>query len=179
MSRWGRIARLSFGAILLAGGLWLILSGKSILHLLPLPEMEIGHCRIPGTGAVIRLYEGNLGATTSYWYTVTYQQNYFASEQTIFSSYGEPWYMGMNCQPAEAELIPPSGDFKPYVIPYDVIQGNLVRDPISFHDGNAGKVGPSGPIDRVVKILFGACILPFGFRLLRSRRSSKEYHHRA
>jgi hypothetical protein len=160
----------SISVIFLSAGLFLILSGKNVLHLLPFPEHEIAHCHIPGTNEVIRIYQGNLGETVDYWYVVTYQQTFITSEKTIIESDGGPDFKKVNCLTNTIELIPQYWWGKPYVLQNDLIRSSLIKKPIGFDLGNPSNIAPSTPVGRLLKVLLGAIITLIGVVII--RRSS-------
>jgi hypothetical protein len=172
-----KILRYSLGIIFLISGLFLIISGKNILHLLPLPEQEVAHCHIPSTNEVIRIYQGNLGATVDYWYVVTYQQNFITSEKTILRSYGGPDFMKINCLTDAIELIPQYWWGKPYVLQNELIRSSLIEQPIGFDLGNHSDIAPSSPVGRLLKVLLGTLITLIGVLIIKRIRFQDELVH--
>lgn len=74
-------------ALLVASG-WLLLPSRNA-HGNPDMESLIGSCKT-SEAVTARLYQGNGGATTAYWYTVTLEGDELGREKQIFFSYREP-----------------------------------------------------------------------------------------
>jgi len=83
------------------------------LHGNPSLEHLLAQCAT-FSGDVVRLYEGNGGATTNYWYTVTVTPRSFASERQILFAYGSPVLRGLTCG---AEAVHIETDAAPISIP--------------------------------------------------------------
>lgn len=165
-----KIFRYSIGVFFLTIGIILILSGKGFHFLFPFVELEIAQCRISATNEIIRIYEGNGGATTAFWYKVTYQENYFSTEKTILTTYGTPDYGLVNCQTNSIELIPIYSDEKPKYIQYELIRTSLVDEPIGIDWGKPADRLPNTPFGRIVKISLGAVISLVGLAVITFRR---------
>jgi hypothetical protein len=88
-------------ALLIASG-WLLLPSRNA-HGNPDMESLIGSCKT-SEGVTARLYEGNGGATTAYWYTVTLEGNELGREKQVFFSYAEPTPSQVTCNGADVVL---------------------------------------------------------------------------
>jgi hypothetical protein len=157
-----KFLRYSLVIIFLILGLYFIISGKSIFHLLPLPEHQIDQCHIPGSNEIIRIYQGNLGETVDYWYVVTYQQNFIASEKTIVETYSGPDFKKVNCLTNSIILIPQYWGGKPYIVQNELIRASLTKKPIGFDGGNPTDIAPTLFFSRVIKLLLGTCVTVIG-----------------
>jgi len=64
------------------------------------PQLEtlMMQCQIPSTEAIIRLYQGNGGATVAYWYSVTFDNGKFLGEKQIFHTYAYPSIKSIDCR---------------------------------------------------------------------------------
>ena len=62
------------------------------------PDMEelLGCCRTTES-VIARLYQGNGGATTSFWYSVTLEGDMLGKEKQIFFSYAAPQLQKLEC----------------------------------------------------------------------------------
>ena len=150
------IVYITFGLI----ALLLLVRGEQLLTKSPTygnPRFEdiIEQCQEPTTGAVVRYYLGNGGATTDYWYTVTYQETASSKELHFFHSYGSPRVEHIYCEPNSVEVQTREG-----VYTYDIqqIKVDLVNNPISYsHDR------PATPTRGITfDTICGSCLICLG-----------------
>jgi hypothetical protein len=144
----------------LACGSLLVLSGRGLLGHLPGAEVVIDECRSAG-GGTVRLYEGNLGATTSYWYLATLQPGFFSAERDFFQAYGWPAIGAVECQGGEIELLGADGQVE-FSFGIDRIRAELLEEPLSLYDGEPAEGRPSGPLPRVLGLLCGSPLMLVG-----------------
>jgi hypothetical protein len=116
-------------AALLAAAVWLMLPGRNV-HGNPWLEEPIASCSLP-SGVLARFYEGNGGATTDYWYTITVRGGGFKSERQIFFAYGLPKIESLECASGEVRLI---GESEHYRLPERAFEA-LRGEPMSFWRG--------------------------------------------
>ncbi len=79
------------GALVLVGGAWLCVPGPSHTF-----ETLQATCQV-GDRATVRLYEGNAGATSSFWYSVTVQTGGPWTERQVFLANGFPVVTHIAC----------------------------------------------------------------------------------
>ncbi len=87
--------RYVLAAGLTAFALWIAIPGRNVQGN-PGMEDEIDRCTTP-SGTTFRLYKGNGGATTSYWYTLTSKSGIFSREKQIVFSYDSPEFRSVSC----------------------------------------------------------------------------------
>jgi hypothetical protein len=93
-------------ALLVLGGGWLCIPRPS--HLFDTLQSS---CRL-SDGAIVRLYEGDGGATTALSYSVTVQiERWPWRERTVFYSYGEPAVASVTCSAGTLTIIGTRGDW--------------------------------------------------------------------
>ena len=97
--------RYVFAAGLAAFALWIAIPGRNAQGN-PGMEVEIDRCTTP-SGTTLRLYKGNGGATTSYWYTLTSEPGLFSREKQIVFSYGSPEFISVSCTNDQIILVGP------------------------------------------------------------------------
>ena len=73
----------------------------------PAFETLKAECVLSG-GEKVRLYEGNGGATTAYWYTVTFETTSVSEQQVIFS-YAYPTIESLSCEDQQIQIDPIGG----------------------------------------------------------------------
>src|SRR3954467_4236823 len=83
------------GLGLLTLGVWLLLPSRNVLGN-PAFETLQGSCRI-AHGTLVRLYRGDGGATTGYWYSVTTQPGFPWTERQIYGAYSSPVVESVSC----------------------------------------------------------------------------------
>jgi hypothetical protein len=74
---------------------WLVLPGRN-MYGNPWSEELKQTCMLPD-GTTARLYLGNGGATTAFWYTVTVQSGLLSPERQIAFSYSSPAWETLSC----------------------------------------------------------------------------------
>lgn len=98
------------------------------------PQLEtlMMQCQIPSTEAVIRLYQGNAGATVAYWYSVTFDNGKFPTEKQIFHTYAYPSIQSIDCRPDEVTVL---ADEQSWTFSLKEIKNQLINQPIGFYRG--------------------------------------------
>ena len=156
-----RTAALAFVALVsVVCGSLLVFSGRGILGHLPGAEVVIDECE-PSGGGTIRLYEGNLRATTSYWYLATLQPSFFSAERSFFQSYGQPTIGSVECQEEAVELLGISGQVE-FSIGLDRIQSQLLDGPLVLRYGEPAEGRPTGPAPRLLGLFCGSPLILVG-----------------
>ncbi|TET53809.1 MAG: hypothetical protein E3J64_02970 [Anaerolineales bacterium] len=145
----------------LACGSLLVASGRGVLGHLPGAEVVIDECYLPGKGGTIRLYEGNVGATTSFWYLATLQRNFFAAERSFFQAYGHPPISSIDCQGGAVDLVGTGGDVE-FSFGLDRIESELLDAPLSFYYGEVAAGNPTGVAPRLLGVACGSPLLLVG-----------------
>jgi hypothetical protein len=166
----GRLLRwiAALGCVLL--GVWLLPPGRNAAGN-PAFEQEIRRCRLPN-GDLVRLYEGNGGATTAFWYTVTHDGGWWSPERQILFSYGSPEVKEITCGPAGVELAFWDGvDETREVLSRERIRGKLRRKPIALRMGE--RVEPGGSPFRWVGTVAGVVLLVLGVLVAPWKRRSR------
>ena len=97
--------RYFLAAGLAAFALWIAVPGRNVQGN-PGMEDEIDRCTTP-SGTTFRSYEGNGGATTSYWYTLTSELGIFSREKQIVFSYDSPEFRSVSCTKDQTILTGP------------------------------------------------------------------------
>jgi hypothetical protein len=93
-------------------------------------EELLGSCKTDEL-VIARLYEGNGGATTSYWYTVTLESDALGKEKQVFFSYASPRLERVDC--VEDAVVIKGEDFSRRI---DVTQFQSLREePTQFWSG--------------------------------------------
>jgi hypothetical protein len=87
-----RIARIAIGTVLFVGGAYLCVPRRSHWF-----EELRSQCQWQ-RGASVRLWEGNGGATTAFWYSVTLQSGLPWTEREVFFSYSHPVVTEVRCE---------------------------------------------------------------------------------
>jgi hypothetical protein len=95
---------------------------------------------IPGTDSVVRLYQGNGGATVSFWYSVTFRESLLQWERQFFYSYSYPSVRVIECHKDGVELVLDSAGTS-RTIPIAEIKGELMKHPLILVDGKEEKPG--------------------------------------
>lgn len=91
-----RIAiRILLSSTLLLSAAWLVIPGRNS-HGNPSMETLVQSCATR-EGTIIRLYVGNGGATTAFWYTLTTESGFFFREKQVLFSYGMPEFSAITC----------------------------------------------------------------------------------
>ncbi|MGE0498653.1 MAG: hypothetical protein AB7I35_07200 [Ramlibacter sp.] len=100
--------RMLMGCCLLAFSVWLVLPNRNVYGN-PSMEDQLSSCNLP-SGAVVRLYKGNGGATTSYWYSLTHEGGLFEREKQIAFAYSSPVFTAVACNGDEMTLSSSASD---------------------------------------------------------------------
>ena len=98
------------------------------------PQFEtlMMQCQIPSTEAIIRLYQGNGGATVAYWYSVTFDYGKFLGEKQIFYAYAYPSIQSIDCRADEVTVL---ADEQSWTFSLKEIKNQLINQPIGFYKG--------------------------------------------
>jgi hypothetical protein len=156
---------------LFALGIYLLLPSRNLFGN-PGDERELRRC-ILQDGAVIRLYEGNGGATTAYWYTVTHAKGWREPERQIFYVYGYPEIRAIACRPDTVLLtLSDRAGETLKLLPMARIRGELRGRPVALSRGE--KLEGRGM--RPLKTGLGTFLLSIGLvlRLALRRAARKE-----
>lgn len=153
--------------VLIALGLYFLVPGRNAFGN-PLFERELQRCSIPGSSEVLRLYEGNGGATTAFWYTVTFDGGWLSRERQIFYSYGNPEVKRIACREDAVDLILEEGE-PPESLPLQKVRRELRSRPIALSMGHPFQrvPNPLRPVSIGAGILFLGAGLLFGARTVR------------
>src|SRR5258708_617351 len=130
---WKQLALILVGIIFLIGALHSFITARINVFGNPSFEKFIQQCHISNNG-IVRFYIGDGGATTSQWFTVTYQKDN-EREQQIFYSYGDPFIESLVCKQDSVSLS--VSDKSPIILPQDKIERELIRHPIGFYYSKA------------------------------------------
>jgi hypothetical protein len=148
-------------------GVWLLLPGRNIAGN-PSFEREVRRCRLPD-GDLVRLYEGNGGATTAFWYTVTHDGGWLSPERQILFSYGSPEVQEIGCSPVGVELTFWNGaEMSREVLLLERVRGKLRQKPITLRMEE--RVEPGGNPFRWGGTVAGVALLALGFFVTPWRR---------
>ena len=146
-------------AFLCCGG-WLAFSGRGVLGHLPGAETVIDSCQ-SSRGETIRLYEGNLGATTAYWYRVTLQSSFFATERRFFQAYSRPVIESVDCLEDSVALRGPHGRTE-FTFSLSQVSSQLLAEPLSFYYGEPAEPRASSPAPRLLGLCCGSPLILIG-----------------
>jgi hypothetical protein len=99
----------------------------------------LNSCEVPATGDTIRLYEGNGGATTAFWYLATIQHPDDSAEYMFFHAYGSPFISDVECSTDSTTLIDDGrysgGVHREWVFSLPEIEEDLIYDPYQLEWG--------------------------------------------
>jgi hypothetical protein len=129
------LATLCFGS-----GFWLLSPGRNVFGN-PTLETLLSKCAIPNTEAIIRLYEGNGGGTSDYWYSVTFQTGRFDKEQQILYTYGTPTIKDVECQKQTAIVKINNSSFTAIKLPLTEVKQKLLQNPVGYYRGKRTEGG--------------------------------------
>jgi hypothetical protein len=115
-----------FAIGLLACGVWLAVPRRGHLS-----EELLSSCRLE-KGEVARLFRGNGGVTTAFWYSVTVQPEMPWTEREVFHSYSAPALTGLSCTGDHVVVTSPSAAWN--IDASDVVAGR--SDPVTFSYGH-------------------------------------------
>lgn len=157
MSWIGRATRLVVVIILLVAGVWLMLPGRN-LYGNPWFEILIGECRL-ADGSTIRFYEGNGGATTAFWQTVTHFRFPSMRERQIVFAYASPTIVAATCQSDDVNVVFDDGIARRKLLFEQAhILEKLRERPFAFHSGRNLEPPWLGPV-RLSSAVLGALML--------------------
>lgn len=119
------------------------------------PQFEtlMMQCQIPSTEAIIRLYQGNGGATVAYWYSVTFDDGKFPGEKHIFYAYAYPSIKSIDCR---ADRVAVLADEQKFNFTIEQIKNKLINQPIGFYRGEP-KQKAIQPL-RILMLSFGVLL---------------------
>jgi hypothetical protein len=145
--------------IMLGIGLWLLWPGRNVAGN-PQFETLINKC-LAGQGEHVRLYEGNGGATSAYWYSATIEDpGMFSRERQFFFSYSSPIIEQAMCKGTIVELVGPEQSLS---FSLEKIHTELVDTPVNLYRGQPGKMTNGFTM---VTIPLGILFLIVGFSLV-------------
>jgi hypothetical protein len=150
-------------------GVWLLLPGRNAFGN-PRYEELIEQCVIPGSSAIVRLYEGNAHATVGFWYSVTFQESSSHRERQFFYTYSHPAIYGIECKEDSVEIA--TGQTK--IIPISQITDQLTRRPLGIRAGEE-EYATIQPL-RLFSMIVGVTML--GTSLLLTRPLVSAYYGR-
>lgn len=93
--------------LLLAASIWIVVPGRNI-NGNPSLEEELQTCTFTD-GTKATLYQGNGGASTAFWYSVTVEKGIFYPERQIAFSYSFPTWENLTCNEDNLDI---SGNLK-------------------------------------------------------------------
>lgn len=102
-SKWGRLGRFAASAALVVAAAWLAVPSRN-QYGNPSMETLVGECRL-AAGDVVRLYRGSGGATTSFWYSVTFDGGLLGRERQVVFAYAKPEVRGIQCAEDSVEVM--------------------------------------------------------------------------
>jgi hypothetical protein len=116
------------------------------------------------SGSVVRLFEGNGGATTAFWYSVTVQPGGPWTEREAFLAYSEPVVTGISCQGETIEVRPADGAWRIDAASFE--RGTLV--PVRYWRGEESPAPECDGMSAVdwLRMSFGLCVLLAGVWVL-------------
>ena len=91
----GEVFRVFLSAVLLAAGVWLSYPERNLYGSASWGELT-QTCTTPD-GTTVRLYVGNAGATTSFWYSVTTESGFLSLERQVMYAYSSPKLSAITC----------------------------------------------------------------------------------
>jgi hypothetical protein len=159
-----RVGLAIIGVLLVTAGGWLCIPGRNHLS----EELQ-SSCSL-AKGATVRFYEGNGGATTAFWYSVTIQDGPPWTERELFWSYSHPIVTDIICESNRLTIASAEASWS--LSDADLLAPD--RDPIKYFKGKPGPEfshrGNWGPIE-IARTAVGAWALAAGLLALwQSRR---------
>ncbi|PWB68257.1 hypothetical protein C3F09_11995 [candidate division GN15 bacterium] len=114
--------------------MWLLLPTRNKVGN-PKSESLIQQCGLPSGAGIVRLYLGDGGATTAFWYTVTLDDGPLSFERQIFFSYSEPDICSIECM-GDSILLNCNFWTEPKIaIPLSEAKTTLRQRPIVYYRG--------------------------------------------
>jgi len=165
-----KASALILGLIALTLAIWgvkLLLPERNVFGN-PQSETLMTQCQMHSTGATVRLYQGNGGATVAYWYSITFWQGKFSREKQIFYTYGFPRIKSIACRNDRVAVLT---DEQTFNLTLEQITNKLIDQPIGFYKGQEQKASIQ-PL-RVLTLIFGIFLELISFWIL--RRSLKQF----
>jgi hypothetical protein len=134
----------------------------------PAFEQELQRCTF-ADGTLIRLYEGDGGATTAYWYTVTHAKGWREPERQVYYAYGYPEVKEVTCRPEAVVLtLAEAIGEKQESLYLERIRRELRRRPVAFSRGER----LAGRGLRPIRLGLGAFLVVLGVGLGLWRRGA-------
>ncbi|WP_044207416.1 hypothetical protein [Coleofasciculus chthonoplastes] len=131
MRKVSALAQCILALVLAIWGVKLLLPDRNVWGN-PQFETLMMQCQIPSTEAIIRLYQGNGGATVAYWYSVTFDHGKFPGEKQIFHAYAYPSIQSIDCHTDGITVFTDEQDFN---LTLEQIKNQLIKQPIGFYKG--------------------------------------------
>lgn len=101
--------RVFVSAILIIAAAWLSFPERN-LYGSPTWEELSQECATPD-GTIVRLYVGNAGATTSFWYSVTTEYGFWSLEKQVMYAYSGPKLTSIACGKDHVIISSPNYEF--------------------------------------------------------------------
>ena len=162
------ILRYVLAAGLAAFALWIAIPGRNVQGN-PGIEGEIDRCTTP-SGTTFRLYKGNGGATTSFWYTLTSEVGIFSREKQIVFSYDSPEFRSVSCTDEQTILTGPKTTIR-----FGTSELTAMRNtPMSYWRSQQNDASSSINLLSIIRYGFSAFLLLWAYKLvLRNWKSRK------
>ena len=170
------ILRYVFVAGLVAFALWIAIPGRNVQGN-PGMEDEIDQCTTP-SGTTFRLYQGNGGATTSYWYTLTSKLGIFSREKQIVFSYDSPEFRSVSCTNDQTILTGPQTTMR-----FGTSELNAMRNtPMSYWQNKQNNASSDIDFLSIIRLGFAAFLFLWAYKLVlrnwKSRKSNSKEDHK-
>jgi len=137
-----KVLLLVLAVISIMAGALIVASDRNITEIFPLGGSMIDQCEVLDDGGKIRLYEGGSSITTPTWYSVTFQDSFFAMERPFFGSYAYPLVSNVECSTGSVVIYDMSGAVL-LSATVDHIQKELVNESVVFDYGLRRQGNPS------------------------------------
>ena len=147
--------RFVVAVLFVALGIWVALPSRNVQGN-PAFEERTGQCSQPD-GTIVRLYQGNGGATTSFWYSVTTKPWLLMPERQVAYSYSTPAWYSLSCG-KDGIVLSGSGT---QVLPADELEERRAA-PLTYFYGNREIAPRSFGMFDVVRIGIGLLIVIAG-----------------
>ncbi len=134
------------------------------------PSLEhlLAQCRT-SSGTSVRLYEGNGGATTDFWYTVTVTSTTLGAERQVLFVDGSPVLRGLACNTAGVQIETASTAIAIAETEFAALRGQ----PRAIWRGKERDIG-TNPLIQMQRNLAALCAVAAIASLFLARRSSRQ-----
>ncbi|MDH5669282.1 MAG: hypothetical protein OEY86_14855 [Nitrospira sp.] len=147
-------------AILLLTAMWLAYPDRNSYGDPSMEELQQS-CTTPD-GTIVRLYVGNGGATTAFWYTVTATSGFLSREKQIIFSYSSPDFSSVTCTKEAVVVASSRGNIALGVPELTALRAN----PRVYHRGSIEK-GEWWSTREITRMAFSAMLALIAAFLLR------------